>query len=168
MNLLPNRFELNEEQQWRTMRIHITLLFFIFCILSLFSTSTADNKYEVESIENYSFKQENIDVLSQHTLISKEKDKYSVKNLFDNDLSTCWATKFVNNIDYDSNDGLLRIKFKNPKYLKSIILYNGYQKSRKLFYNNHRIKEIYIEKVIVGGRNFPLSHVFRVKDIYGK
>ncbi len=106
-------------------------------------------------------------VLSLRTLIDrKEPTRYSVRNLFDGNKVSAWVTKY-NEKDVEmlpTDNGLLRIIFQEPVYVKSLTIRNGYQKTNDLYRANQRVKSLNIEKVIPGGRSYPLDTTVQLKD----
>src|SRR5438046_1341337 len=105
-----------------------------------------------------------IEVISRSTLIERsDPDRYSVKNLFDNDKTTPWVTKYDKKSAY-SDDGLFKFVFETPVYFKSITIRNGCQRTESLFHANQRVKTLGIEKVLIGGRSFPLETSVTLKD----
>jgi len=137
-------------------------------VLILSQSGSSENKYVDEKINGIPYNGIRIDINAVNTLIHpKNETRYSAKNLFDDKLSTCWATKFIKSKNYEE-DISLKITFQEPIYLKSIQIYNGFQKSEELYYNNQRAKKIYIEKVIVGGRTYPFGNIIELVDKIGR
>lgn len=105
-------------------------------------------------------------VISSKTLVSGKSGRYSVKNLFDGDRITAWVTGFEKKEigQLLSGDGHLRVIFDKPVYVSFIRIANGYQKNRRLYLANQRVKEMSVEKVIMGGRSYPFSTMVRIND----
>lgn len=102
-------------------------------------------------------------VIANKTLIDvSNPQKYSVKNLFDGNKSTAWVTEYDNEDVYP--DGMLKIIFQEPVYVKSATIRNGYQKTEVLYYANQRIKDLNIEKVIMGCHSYPLDNMVHLED----
>jgi hypothetical protein len=143
-------------------------IFMIVIVLGYLNTvHAADNKnYARESVD-VKFMMVNAKVFSQRTLIDRtEPSRYSVKNLFDGNKASAWVTKY-NEKDVEmlsSDNGLLRIVFQEPVYVKSLTISNGYQKTKDLYRANQRVKDLNIEKVIPGGRSYPLDTTVQLKD----
>ncbi len=105
-----------------------------------------------------------IEAISRSTLVEgPNPDRYSIRNLFDNDNTTPWVTKYDKKSAY-SDDGLFKFVFETPVYLKSITIRNGCQRTASLFHANQRVKTLGIEKVVIGGRSFPLDTSVTLKD----
>jgi hypothetical protein len=143
-------------------------IFMIFIVLGYLNTvHAADNRnYAHESVD-VKFMMVSAKVLSQRTLIDRtEPTRYSVKNLFDGNKASAWVTKYdekdVKMLSSDS--GLLKIIFQEPVYVKSLTISNGYQKTKDLYRANQRVKDLYIEKVLPGGRTYPLDNTVQLKD----
>lgn len=108
-----------------------------------------------------------IGLVSDATLVDiTQKNNYTIKNLFDKNLDTAWVTKYEESFAYRDN-GLFKLVFKQPVYVKSLTITNGCQKSSKLFYANQRMKDLMIEKVLVGGRSLPLQNTIKIDDRIG-
>lgn len=65
-----------------------------------------------------------------------EFGRYGAHNLFDHDSTTCWAE----GVSGDGIGELLYIGFEEN--IQSIVIVNGYSKTKNLFYKNNRVKEI--------------------------
>ena len=108
-----------------------------------------------------------IEADSARTLVDGSNiNRYSIRNLFDNDKTTAWVTKFDKESPY-LDGGLFKLTFKAPVFVKSIIIINGYQKTERLYYTNQRVKTLNIEKVLIGGRSLPLENTVTLKDGMG-
>lgn len=106
-----------------------------------------------------------IEITSNRTLLHNGKvERYSVRNLFDNNLNTAWVTKLKSNEEYDYFD--IQIEFKKPEYLKSISVANGYQKSKNTYLNNQRAKSIQIATKIAGHKEYNdwLDYEYSLND----
>ncbi len=96
-------------------------------------------------------------------------EKYSAYNMFDEDISTCWAAKGSKN---------LKLNFLVHSPLETLKIYTGYGKSKKLYFENNRPKKIRVslsalagwkDEVTETGRAYssvlPVwSGVFKLKD----
>jgi hypothetical protein len=108
-----------------------------------------------------------IEVDSARTLVDGSNvNRYSIRNLLDNDKTTVWVTKFDKESPY-LDGGLFKLTFKTPVFVRSITIMNGYQRTERLFYANQRVKTLDIEKVLIGGRSFPLENTITLKDRMG-
>ncbi len=143
-------------------------IFMIFIVLGYLNpVHAADNRnYAHESVDT-KFMMVSAKVLSQRTLIDRtEPTRYSVKNLFDGNKASAWVTKY-NTEDVEmlsSDNGLLKIIFQEPVYVKSLTISNGYQKTSDLYRANQRVKDLSIEKILPGGRTYPLDNTVQLKD----
>jgi hypothetical protein len=125
------------------------------------------NKYEEEHFILGSGAAQ-VEAISTSTLVDRANSgRYSVRNLFDNDKSTAWVTRYNKESPY-AERGLLRIKFKTPVYAKSILIRNGYQKSEKLYFENQRAKVLNIEKVVDGNQRLPYEYTVGLDDKLGE
>ncbi len=126
----------------------------------------ASSKYEEETVK-LTIGGIDLKVEAKRTVIEGlPTDRYSVKNLFDGNKSTTWVTKYVKK-DGDatlSDSGFLKLIFQEPVHIRSLSIRNGYQKTEELYYANQRIKNLYIEKVITGGRTYPLDNTVTLTD----
>src|SRR6266496_361003 len=105
-----------------------------------------------------------IEAISRSTRVEgPNPDRYSIRNLFDNDNTTPWVTKYDKKSAY-SDDGLFKFVFETPVYLRSITIRNGCQRTASLFHANQRVKTLGIEKVVIGGRSFSLEASVTLKD----
>jgi len=101
--------------------------------------------------------------IAEETLLFKNEtspSRYSVANLNDSDINTAWVTRLK------ENGGIwLKMIFEKPVYVKNLYLRNGYQKSKNLFLDNARVKQLVVEKIIIGDENqYPLDNTFNVDD----
>lgn len=135
----------------------------IIIILNILIYAEAAQFYIKESIKGIKNDSLIFDIVSNKTL-KNQKNRYTINNLFDGKLETCWVTSIDNISNQIYDDGIFKIIFKKPIYVDSLEIYNGYQKSQKLYYDNQRVKTIEVEKVIIGGRNYPLSNTFNLND----
>lgn len=130
-------------------------------------TYTAGNKYYKKESVKVIIADVSAKVSTLKTLVDRPPEwSYSVKNLFDGNKASAWCTKF-NKEDENmsvSDEGFLKIYFQKPVYIKSIKIWNGYQKTKELYNANHRVKDLYIEKVLAGGRTYPLDNKVQLKD----
>lgn len=142
--------------------INICFVLFISCS----HTANASVNLYVDENKIFTFGDFVFNVLAKDTLAAKNPIRYSVKNLFDGNNKTAWVTHLdVNRGLYE--EGHLRVVFDKPVYLRSINIANGYQKDNGIFEANERVKEVSIEKVIVGGRSLPLENRFSLMDVMG-
>jgi hypothetical protein len=117
------------------------VIVFVFAGLSLAGGENIDN------FDDQPFSEQNLPpevavskLESSSTLKSDGKNSYSVKNLFDGDLSTCWA-------EGKKGWGIgewIRISMHPGTTIYKISIANGYQKSKKLYYQNGAVKKIEI------------------------
>ena len=142
-----------------------TLVFAIVLLCSTPVYGDSGKNYQEESV-NVTIGGIKARVISDRTLVSGQPGHYSVKNLFDGDKTTAWVTGFEKKEigQLLAGDVPLKVIFDKPVYVSFIRISNGYQKSRKLYLANHRVKEMYIEKVIMGGRSYPFNNMVRIND----
>ncbi|MBG6130351.1 hypothetical protein IWQ47_001566 [Aquimarina sp. EL_43] len=113
-----------------------------------------------------------------------KNEKYPITNISDTDYSTAYVfkpnTKVKINIQLDPDKSFLSGKYSNKKLLNTnevimnpikLSLINGYVKSKALFYENTRVKEVkvyvnhkYIETVVL--MDTPLVQEFKVNAIF--
>lgn len=131
------------------------------------SASTGGNYVK----EDVALKQDGVSLklVSSSTLASApDNRRYSVRNLLDGDAATPWVTHYSEDAVWGDGDGHLHIVLKKPAYVKSITIWNGYQKSDALFRQNQRVKKVSINKVLIGGSGFPLEKSIELQDRQGK
>ena len=139
------------------------LLVFTLVLGYLIPVYGAESKYKEEAI-NLTIGDINLKVEAKRTSVDgSTAGHYSVKNLFDGNKSTAWVTRYDKDMTL-SDEWLLRIIFQEPIYVRSMTIRNGYQKTAALYSANQRIKKLSIEKVIVGGRTYPLDNTVTLKD----
>jgi len=83
---------------------------------------------------------------------SEINKRYRIENIVDGDITTCWATRLNGGIGEQVLFGDPHMPGGYIRYsLAGIILYNGYCKSKELYYKNNRIKKLRIDiyRVIV-------------------
>ncbi|WP_025663141.1 NADase-type glycan-binding domain-containing protein [Aquimarina megaterium] len=115
---------------------------------------------------------------------SFKNEKYPITNISDTDYSTAYVfkphTEVKLNIQLDLDKSFLSGKYSNKKLLNTnevimnpikLSLINGYVKSKALFYENTRVKEVkvyvnheYIETVVL--MDTPLVQEFKVNAIF--
>ena len=144
-------------------------ILYIILLLNICIHGYASNNYIIEKLDDIRYKTIDISVYALDTLTDLGMNRYSVKNLFDNNPNTCWATKYSDEEKYfyDKSGNIkipLKITFSKPVYLKQIIFNNGLQKSKNLFYANQRAKEIIMEIIFVGGPGYEDTKTFQLKD----
>lgn len=110
-----------------------------------------------------------LELVAMRTLVDgRDKRRYSVSNLLDGKAATAWVTRYAADDGYYEGDGQLHIRFKQPVYVKSITLRNGYQKSAELFRENQRVKQLTISKMLIGGSGFPPERSYVLADRMGE
>lgn len=143
----------------------VTLMLGVLCFSAL--TFAIDSSYKEErlSLKSGPYR---IEAISRETLIdSARPNRYSVRNLFDNDETTAWVTRFNKGAPYREG-GLLKIVFGTPVYANSISIKNGFQKTEKLYFANQRAKVLNIEKVIIGNQRLPYEYTVGLDDEVGE
>ncbi|MBN1500307.1 MAG: hypothetical protein JW982_09130 [Spirochaetes bacterium] len=134
--------------------------FFIACILFVnCSILFGDTTFIKESVEIK--EKTNIMYIYSNSSLKTSKQIFSIKNLFDTNINNYWITKFDKKF-YE--DGVIKIVFKKPVYVRKLFIRN--KNEIDIFSNekNLKIKSITIEKVIVGGRSYPLENNFILED----
>lgn len=115
------------------------VIMFIGLTLINNSANSQDNSMKFENVminKNHI----TMSVFAKSTLLDNNStERYSIKNLFDNNYDNVWATRLKpsENIDRD-----FFITFKNSQTIKSISINNGFIKNDSLFNNNARVKTI--------------------------
>lgn len=141
----------------------------IVFLVSLYSVSSFSNEdVFLEEKETIQYGDTKVDVIAKRTLLHNDKtDRYSVKNLFDDNLNTAWVTRQGKNSSFDYFD--LQIELPTPEYIRSISFANGYQKSDSVFRNNQRVMLLKISTKLVGHEDYSswLDFEYELKDSVG-
>ena len=88
------------------------IFIFIFLLTFVGQAKASEPKYNAEDL-SVIIVGNNAKVFSRGTLVyNNSTDRYSIKNLFDGNQSTAWATKFIDNITGRAyEEGLFKIIF---------------------------------------------------------
>ncbi len=87
-------------------------------------------------------------VQASSELHSKTPGKYSVANLFDDNLSTAW----VEGVEGDGTGESITVTFETAVHISTIDIFNGYQKSPALYSANARVKTMTVK---LDGKQYP-------------
>lgn len=80
---------------------------------------------------------------------------YYASNLIDGNLSTCWSVNLDSYGYADSPVWGPNIEIEPVKYIDYIVLYNGYGKDNKAYYNNTRASWIQIYRPVAPDTGYP-------------
>lgn len=81
-------------------------------------------------------------IYASPTLPGKD-DRYSPKNLFDNNIGTVWAS------NGNGIGAVIEIEF-NADEVNLLVILNGFVRTRELYYGNARIKTLKVERTLSG------------------
>lgn len=91
---------------------------------------------------------------SSSTLKSQGGNSYSVKNLFDGDLSTCWAEGVKG---YGEGEWF-EIVFNNDVYIETIAIANGYLKNESVYNKNSSPKKLKVTFIGTEGEKYENTY----------
>jgi hypothetical protein len=80
-----------------------------------------------------------------------DNDRYSVRNLFDGDINTVWAT------DGNGIGAVIEIEFADVQFIGIL---NGFVRSKELYYDNARVKKLKVETGYHNGQKLLLGEGF--------
>lgn len=145
------------------MKKALAVLIPLVCVIAAMPVRTVN-----EAVKNIKYKSVSIDLYSFQTL-QEGGTLFSVKNLFDDDPTTCWATPFDEFKDHeknvcDENRMPIRIILNTPLYLKKVIIRNGSQQSKTFYSNNHRAQTVLLHVFRMGGYGYDEPLQFDLKD----